>query len=72
MSLDSIKRTLLSELWLSLLDTGDDHVSRSSSGQSVQSSTNSIDGNDEQVLGTAVISAIHDGTDGQSQRQAEF
>lgn len=31
-----------------------------------------MDGNDEQVLGTTVVSAVHDGTDGQSQRQAEL
>ena len=64
--------TFLSQFRLSLLDRGNNHVTGSRGGQSVQSRTNAKDGNDEQVLGTRVISAVHNCADWQSQRHAEL
>lgn len=71
-SLLSHKLTLLSQLGLSLLDGGDNHVTGSSSWQSVQSRTNTVNGNDEQVLGARVVGAVHHGTHWQCQGHAEF
>lgn len=45
----NFRRTLLSQLWLSLLDRGHDHVTRTGGRQSVQSSTNALDGDDVEV-----------------------
>lgn len=56
---------LLSEFGLSLLDGGHDHVTDTTSGQSVQASTNTLDGDDVEVSGTGVVSAVHDGTAGE-------
>lgn len=53
---------LLSELGLSLLDGGHDHVTDTASGQSVQTSTGTLDGDDVQVSGAGVVTAVHDGT----------
>jgi hypothetical protein len=43
---------LLSQLGLSLLDGGHDHVTDTASGQAVQAGTNTLDGDDVQVTGT--------------------
>jgi hypothetical protein len=59
------RHDLLSELGLTLLDGGHDHVTGTSGGQSVKSSTAALDGNDVQVSSTRVVSAVHDGSDGQ-------
>lgn len=56
---------LLSELGLSLLDGGHDHVTDTTSGQSVQAGTDTLDGDDVEVSGTGVVGAIHDGTTGE-------
>ena len=56
---------LLSEFRLSLLDGGHDHVTDTTSGQSVQASTNTLDGDDVEVSGTGVVGAVHDGTAGE-------
>ena len=53
---------LLSQLRLSLLDSGHDHVSDTTSGQSVQTGTNTLHGDDVEVSGTGVVGAVHDGT----------
>jgi hypothetical protein len=63
---------LLSELRLSLLDGGHNHVTDTTSGQSVQASTNTLDGNDVEVSGTGVVSAVHDGTDRETQGHLEL
>lgn len=53
---------LLSQLGLSLLDGGDDHVTDTTSGETVQAGTDTLDGDDVQVASTGVVSAVHDGT----------
>lgn len=53
---------LLSELRLSLLDGGHDHVTDTTGGQSVQAGTDTLDGDDVEVSGTRVVGAVHDGT----------
>jgi hypothetical protein len=64
--------TLLSQLRLSLLDGGHNHVADTSSGQLVETAVNTLDGNDVQVFGTRIVSAVHDGTDGKTQGHAEL
>lgn len=46
------KLTLLTELGLTLLDGSDDHVTGGGGRETVKTSTNAVDGNDEKVLGT--------------------
>lgn len=58
---------LLSQLWLTLLDGSHDHVTSGSSWQSVQSSTETLDGKNVKVSGTRVVATVNDGADGQSQ-----
>lgn len=53
---------LLSQLRLSLLDGSDNHVTDTTSGQTVQAGTDTLDGDDVEVTGTGVVSAVHDGT----------
>jgi hypothetical protein len=53
---------LLPQLRLSLLDGGHDHVSRTTSRQTVKTRTNTLDGDDVQVAGAGVVAAIHDGS----------
>lgn len=55
---------LLPELRLSLLDSGHDHVTDTTSGETVEAGTESLDGDDVQVTGTGVVGAVHDGTTG--------
>jgi hypothetical protein len=52
---------LLSELGLALLDGGHDHVTDTSSRESVQAGTDTLDGDDVQVSGAGVVCAVHDG-----------
>lgn len=52
----------LAELGLSLLDGGHDHVTNTTSGQSVETSTDTLDGDDVKVASTRVVGAVHDGT----------
>jgi hypothetical protein len=51
---------LLPELRLSLLDSGHDHVADTASRQSVQTGTNTLDGDDVEVSGARVVCAVHD------------
>lgn len=53
---------LLAELRLALLDCGHDHVTNATSRQSVEPGADTLDGNDVEVTGTAVVGAVHDGT----------
>lgn len=62
--------TLLSQIRLSLLDSGQDHVTDTGSRQSIKTTLDALDGNDVQVLGTRVIGAVHDGSDRQSKRHS--
>lgn len=52
---------LLTELRLSLLDGGHDHVTDTGSGETVQASTDTLDGDDVQVAGTGVVAAVEHG-----------
>ena len=53
---------LLTELGLSLLDGGHDHVTDTGSGETVQTGTDTLDGDDVEVTGTGVVAAVEDGT----------
>lgn len=55
---NGFKRTLLSEFRLALLDGGNEHSTNGSAGQSSVSTTNTLHGDDVQVLSTSVISAV--------------
>lgn len=57
---------LLSQLWLTLLNSGHNHITQGSSWQSVQPGTRTLDGNDVKVSGTSVVSTVHDGTSWQT------
>ena len=65
-------RTLLAELGLALLDGGEDHVADTGSGEPVQVTLDAVHGNDVEVLGSAVVSAVHDGSHGQTEGHAEL
>lgn len=52
---------LLSQLRLSLLDGGHDHVTDTTGRETVQTSTDTLDGDDVQVTSTRVVAAVHDG-----------
>jgi hypothetical protein len=52
---------LLTKLGLSLLDGGHDHVTDTGSGETVQTRTNALDGDDVEVTGTGVVAAVEDG-----------
>jgi len=70
--LNVLKLTLLSELGLTLLDGSDNHVTGSGGREPVKTGTDTVDGNDEKVLGARVVGAVHDGTDWQSQGHSEL
>lgn len=62
--------TLLTELRLALLYRGDEHVTGRGRRETVERRTGTEDGNDVQVLGTRVVSAVHDGADRKTERHA--
>ena len=51
---------LLSELGLTLLDGGKEHVTDGTGGESVELSSSHAGGNHEQVLCAGVVTAVHD------------
>lgn len=53
---------LLSQLRLSLLDGGHNHISNTTSRQSIQTRTDTLDGDDVEISCTGVVAAVHDGT----------
>ena len=57
---DNSLKNLLSQLWLTSLDGGHNHVSSAGSWKSVQSSLNTLHRDDVQVLGSSVVGAVHD------------
>lgn len=67
LSNDNSWHNLLSQFWLTLLDGGHDHVTSRSSWQSVQSSTETLDGKNVKVSGTRVVATVNDGADWQTQ-----
>lgn len=64
------QRTLLTKLRLALLDGGNNHVAGRRGRETVKTSTDAADGNNEQVLGASVVGAVHDGAHGQTERHA--
>jgi hypothetical protein len=61
------RHDLLSELGLTLLDGGHDHVTDTGSRQTVQSSTETLDSNDVEVSSTRVVAAVNDGSNGKAE-----
>jgi hypothetical protein len=64
--------TLLPQLWLSLLYTGNHHITNTSIRQPIQTCSKTVRFNEKQTLCSAVVRAIQDGTHGQTERHAEF
>jgi hypothetical protein len=52
---------LLTELGLSLLDSGHDHVTDTGSGETVETGTSTLNRDDVQVTSTGVVAAVHNG-----------
>lgn len=69
---DDSGHNLLSQLRLSLLDSGHDHVADTTSGQLVKTTLDTLDGDNVQVLGARVVSAVHDGANRQTQGHTEL
>ena len=78
-----MKNTLLAELGLTLLHGGHEHISRAyavsrssepstASRESVKTSTPASDGNDVQILGTRVISAVDHSAHRETKAHSEF
>jgi hypothetical protein len=53
---------LFPQLWLSLLDSGHNHITDTTSWETVEAGTDTLDGDDVQVTGTGVVAAVHDCT----------
>lgn len=62
---DHSLKHLLSELGLTLLDRGKEHVSDGTSGEAVELGTDASASDHIQVLGSSVVGAVHDRCDGQ-------
>lgn len=67
-----VRLTLLPQLGLSLLHRGDNHVANTSIRKPVEAGTETEGLDDVQRLGTAVVSAVDDCTDGETKGHAEF
>ena len=65
-------RTLLPQLGLSLLHRRNNHITNTGIGQPVEVRSESKRLDNEERLGTAVISAVQDRADGQTEGHAEF
>ena len=61
------RHDLLSEFGLTLLDSGHDHVTDTGSRETVKSGTKALNGNDAQVSGTRVVTAVDDSADGETE-----
>ena len=57
-----IKRTLLSQLGLSLLYGSHDHITYTGGGKTIETSSDSVNGDEVQVLGSTVIRTVHFGS----------
>jgi hypothetical protein len=68
----SVKRTLLAEVSTALLDGADDEVTDRGSGEAVLDTRETLDGDDEEGLGASVVSAVEDGTSGETGGDAEL
>jgi hypothetical protein len=56
------RHDLLSEFGLSLLDSCHNHITDTTSWQTVKTRTNTLDGNDVQVSCSGVVAAVHHGS----------
>lgn len=63
---DDSWHNLLSELWLTLLDGGEEHIANGTSWKTRHSWTNASAGNHIQVLSTSVVSTVHNGCNRQT------
>lgn len=55
------RHDLLPQLRLSLLDSGHDHVANTTGGETVETGTDTLDGDDVEVTSAGVVCAVHDG-----------
>lgn len=58
---------LLTKFRLTLLDSGHNHVTDTGRRKTVKSGTETLDGNDVQVSGTGVVTAVDDSADGKTE-----
>merc|ERR1711981_874517 len=63
---------LLSQVRVSLLDSGHDHVSTASTRKTVQTGTPSLNSDDVNVLSSSVISTVDEGTYWETQGDSEL
>ena len=63
---------LLSKLWLTLLDGGKEHVTDGGGWETGHAWTDARDGDHVQVLGSSVVSAVHDGSNWQTVGNLKF
>jgi len=59
---DNSGHDLLTELRLSLLDGGHDHVTDTRGGETVEARTNALNRDDVEVASTRVVAAVEDGS----------
>ena len=72
LSHDNRRHDFFSELWLSFLDCGHDHVPHGCPRHFIQPTFDSFDGDDVKVLRTSVVCAVHDGSDAETERGSEL
>jgi hypothetical protein len=60
LSYDDRGHDFLPQFWLSLLDCGHDHVADTTSRESVQACTDTLDGDNVEITSARVVTAIHD------------
>jgi len=68
---DHCVQHLLAELRLALLHRAHHHIAEGGGRKTIEPSVVALDGDDVQVLGASVVSAVHDGTHGESDGHAE-
>lgn len=61
------RHDLLAELGLTLLDGSHNHVTSTSGRETVETSTEALDGDDVQVAGTRVVAAVDNGANRQTE-----
>jgi len=69
---DNARQHLLSEFGLTLLDGSEEQFTDGTLRESVQSGTDHSDGDDVQVLGTSVVSAVHNAKCGETRRDSQL
>jgi hypothetical protein len=62
----------LTELGLSLLNSGQDHIADTGGRQTIQAPFNTADRDDIQVLSAGVVCAVHNGTNRETEGHAEL